>query len=211
MVAVAIGDVHLVGGRIDHEIRGAAHVLRVGAAAAHARLAELLDEFSFPREFQQLRVFGAAAGQPHDVLLIHEHAVLGLRPVVPGPGASPRANQRTALVELEHRRRRHTAIGLGRVVIRAGEALVRQQARGPLHDVEVILPIDGQTSDRADGPVLGQRLRKRGVVLEDRNLYVLSLTDEAMLPGRPDRHEQEAQCGCGDSLQMHALQPSSRQ
>jgi hypothetical protein len=70
----------------------------------------------------------------------------------------------------------------------------------------MILAIDCQTSDRADGPVLGQRLRKRGVVLEDRNLYFLRLTNEVMLPG-PDRHEREAQRGFGDSRQMHASVP----
>ena len=91
----------------------------------------------------------------------------------------------------------------GGVVVRAREALVGPQASGPLHDVEVILPIDGQAADRTDGPVLGQRLRKRRVVLEDRNLYFLSLTDEVMLPG-PDQHERDAQRGLGDSLQMHA-------
>ena len=203
MVAVAIGHVHLVGGRIHHEIRGAAHVLRVGAAAAHARLAELLEELAFPREFQELRIFGAAAGQPHDVFLIHEHAVLGLRPVVAWARATPRVNQRAALIELEDRRRRHAAIRFRRVVIRAGEALVGQQARGPLQDIKVILPIDSQSSDGADRPVLGQRLRKRGVVLEDRDLDFLSVTDRGILPG-PDQQEREAECGSGDSLRIHA-------
>ena len=61
-----------------------------------------------------------------------------------------------------------------------------RSAPGPLHDVEVILPVDGHAADRADGPVLGQRLRKRGVVLEDRHLDALrSRRDDEPRPITP--------------------------
>ena len=118
-------------------------------------------------------------------------------------------NQGAALVEFQHRRRGHAAIGFRRVVVGAREALVGQQARGSLQDVEVILSIDGETSDRADRPVFGQRLRKRGVVFEDRNLNFLRLTDEILLP-RQDQDERDAERGVDDSLQMHARLPASR-
>ena len=106
-------------------------------------------------------------------LLIDEDAVLDLRPVVAGARAAPRMHERARLVELEDRRRRNAAVGLRRRVAGAREPLVVPQRARPLHDVNVILPVDGHAADRADGPVFWQRLRERGVVFEDRNLNAL--------------------------------------
>ena len=141
-VAVAVGHVDLVRHGIDREVGRLAQVPRVGAAAVRPRLAELLQELALARELQEMGVVLAAAGEPHVVLGIHEDAVLGLRPVVALARTAPRTDQRPDLVELENRRRRDAAVGLGRRVVGPREPFVRRQRPRPLHDVEVILAID---------------------------------------------------------------------
>ena len=88
-VTVAVGHEDLVVGRVHGEIGRPAHVGGVGAALAHAGLAELLEELPLLRELQDLMILGAVARQPDDVLVVHEYAVLGLRPVVPGRRTTP--------------------------------------------------------------------------------------------------------------------------
>jgi hypothetical protein len=96
-------------------------------------------------------------------------------------------DERARLIELEHRRRRDTAVGLRRRIVGAGESFVGPQAARALHDVEVITPIDGEPADWADGPRLRQRLRERRVVLEDRNLHIRRLPGEVSRSGPADR------------------------
>jgi hypothetical protein len=118
-VAVAVGHIDLVGDGIHDEIGRAAHVRRVCAPLAHPCLAKLPEELSLSGEGQKLMILAAVAGQPHDVLVIDEHTVLGLRPFVARTWTSPRVDECACLIELEYRRGRNTAVRLGRFVVRA--------------------------------------------------------------------------------------------
>ncbi len=201
-IAVAVSDVQLVAHRIDDEVGRPSHIRGVIASLAHARLAELAQELALLGESQNLMILGAVAGEPHDVLLIDEDTVLGLRPVVPLTRTSPRVHQLARLIELENRRRGNAAVGLRRFVVGSREALVGEQAAGSLHDEEMILSIDGHATDRTDRPVLGQRFRERRVVLEDRNLRTLRLRDDVVARGRPECDKTHDDCP-NDSRPIH--------
>src|SRR5215475_3582789 len=75
-------------------------------------------------ELQELSVLVAAAGEPDDVFLIDEDAVLGLWPVVARSRSAPGMDQRAGLIEFEHWRSRNAALRFLRRVTSAGKALV---------------------------------------------------------------------------------------
>ena len=135
---------------------GAAEIVRVVAAAALALMPDLHQELAVARELQDLRVLVAAAAEPDVVLIVHVDAVLELRPLVAGARAAPRRDERAVGVEFEHRRR--GAPDRSR--------LVRLQRRRAMGDPDVVARIDGDADDRADDPVVRQRLRPGGIDAE---------------------------------------------
>src|SRR5439155_27387612 len=94
VVHVAVGDVELVDGFVDGHARGAAEILRVVAALSLALMADLQQELAVARELQDLRVLVAAAAEPDIVAAIDVDSVFELRPLVAGPRAAPRGQQR---------------------------------------------------------------------------------------------------------------------
>src|SRR3989442_1040438 len=88
-VPVAVTDIQLIVYGIHSQVRGAAKVLRVGTAAALALMAELRQELTLRREFEDLGVLVAVSRQPDVVFRVDKDAVLGGRPLVALAGATP--------------------------------------------------------------------------------------------------------------------------
>ena len=88
-VPVAVTDIQLIVYGIHRQVGGAAEVLRVGAAATLALMAELRQELALRRELKDLVVLLAASRQPDVVFRIDKDAVLGRRPLVALAGAAP--------------------------------------------------------------------------------------------------------------------------
>ena len=91
-------------------------ILKIVAAGILAGAAHLHQEFSVLGEFQQLRVLGAIAPDPHIALVVHVNPVVGLRPLKTLTGAAPGAHQVAGGVEDQHRRGGAAAEKLRRVV-----------------------------------------------------------------------------------------------
>ena len=93
LVAVAVGDVRLVGLRVDEDLRDAAEVLGVVAAAALALAARTASGTCRPRELQDVRVLVAVAADPDVVLVVDRDAVVRRRPLVALAGTAPVADE----------------------------------------------------------------------------------------------------------------------
>src|SRR5439155_9517685 len=115
------------------EVRGDA------VPTGHTRPADLEEELSVPREFQELVIRFAVAADPDVTLIVHEDAVLQRRRIVPRPRPSPGVEEIAGGVELEDGRRRRAAEGARRVERRA--ALVLGQSARALDDPDVALRV----------------------------------------------------------------------
>ena len=150
-IAVAVGDVHAVVGRIDRDVGGqielrravAAAVLVVAVRPLGARTADHHHELAVLGEFQDHAVgavgrrpgravriaVGAVAAEIDEAVVVDEDAVLAGRPdaaVLPlalvGIGrAAPGAQQLSVRIELHHRRRRQAAVAKCAVGARIAE------------------------------------------------------------------------------------------
>jgi hypothetical protein len=148
MVDVTVGDIKLVGGGVDDDIGRGTEIFGVVAATALPRVTDLPQEPALAGKLKNVRVLVAAGAEPHVILLIHVDAVLELRPFIALCRSAPRREERTVAVKLKDRRR--GAPDRSR--------LVRLQRGRPVDDPYVIAPIYRDADDRADDPVVRQRL-----------------------------------------------------
>ena len=104
VIAVAVGDVDLVGLRIEFESGGLAELAQIRAAGERPPLAQLLDEFPVDGEFQDHAVVLAAAGEPDKSFVVDHDPVLDegpvIAPIISGP--APGLDQVAGGVEHQH-------------------------------------------------------------------------------------------------------------
>ena len=163
-VAVAVGHVDLVGLGVDADVGRTPQPRRVVAAAERAGAADLQQERAVARELQDLAVTLPVAPDPDVVQVVDEDAVLLVRPLVAVAGTAPGLDDVALLVELDHRRRRHAALG-GRWVDRRAALAVGQRS-GPVQHPDVVARVDGHTDDVPEQPLVRQRLRPERVHLQ---------------------------------------------
>jgi hypothetical protein len=77
-----------------------------------------------------LSVLLAVAGEPDEVVVVDENAVLALGPFVARTGTAPMADEVAGLVENEYRRRGDAALRFGRVLL--GGTLARGERARPV-------------------------------------------------------------------------------
>ena len=82
VIAVAVGDIDLVGLRVHRHIRGASEILGVVAVVLRTLMADLQQKLALLRELQNLRIAPAVARKPDIVLVVDENAVLRLGPFI---------------------------------------------------------------------------------------------------------------------------------
>jgi hypothetical protein len=104
-VGVAVGGEHLFRRNVDRDVRRRAEPVGRVAVVALALLADLQHELAVHRELEQLAVLLAVAGEPDEVVVVDEDAVLVLRPFIARSGTTPVAQQVARRVEQQHRRR----------------------------------------------------------------------------------------------------------
>ncbi len=164
------------------------------------RPADLQQELPRARELQDVRVLGrrrerasapaaaragrlghAGRGDP-DVALASTAMPPGDRGhSYPAPGPPQWLDECAGLIELEHRRRRKTALVGGRRV--RGRAHLRSRVErvgAAVDDPDVVLRVDRDAGDRAEEPVIRQRLGPERVDLE--------ASEATALPGRGREH-----------------------
>ncbi len=114
VIAVSVGDIELVVGRVDDHVGRAAEPSGVVAAGQFARAADLLHELAVARELQDLAVLvlGIAA-DPDEVVVVDENAMLVGGPFVALTGAAPGLHDIADLIELDDGRRGDAAATLG--------------------------------------------------------------------------------------------------
>src|SRR3954453_2651903 len=123
-IGVAVRSEHLPGCHIDGDIGGRPQAVRGIAIVAMRLPADLQDELAVHRELEELAVFLAVSGKPHEVFLIEENAVLALRPFVARSRTTLIAHEIAGLVEYQHRRSGDAALGLWRILL--GRAFARR-------------------------------------------------------------------------------------
>src|SRR6516225_2711983 len=89
LVEIAVGDIGLVGLRIDPNLGGTAEILRVVAALVAAEMADLHQELAVLGEFEDLRVLLAVAADPDIALVVDMDAVIGRWPFIAVAGPAP--------------------------------------------------------------------------------------------------------------------------
>src|SRR6185295_17861332 len=155
-VEIAVGHVELAGGLVRHHVGRASELgLAVGAAGGTG-LANLLQELAVGRELEDLVVVLAVAGKPDVALLVDVDAVLALGPFVASAWAAPALEQPAVGRELQDRRRRDAAAGLGRALLRP--LLVVHQRGRPVHDPHVVVVVHGDAGHLPEDPAVRQRL-----------------------------------------------------
>ena len=167
-VLIAIGDIEFLRRFVDHHVGGAAKLAGGIRAARRAGLADLLQEFSLRRKFQNLMVFLIIAGEPYIARPIDEDAVLALRPVVALARSSPGGQEISLGIKLQHRWRGLAAFGCRRILHRA--LFVINQRAGAMHKPDMVVRIDCNAGHLTENPVLGQRLRPEWLGLKFRNV-----------------------------------------
>ncbi len=158
VVAVAVGQVHLVGLVVDVDLRDLAE--DVGARAVDRiarRMADLHQKAPALRELQDLPVGRAVPADPDVALGIDPDAVFARRPVIALTRSAPPVDQVAVRREFEDGRRRHAALRARRNLRRAG-FVDRQRARSLQHP-DVVVRVDRDAADLADEPVVRQLLR----------------------------------------------------
>ena len=115
VVAVAVGHVGFVGLLVERDLRDLVERPHVVAAGARVGEAELLDELAVLRELQDVAVVGAVAADEQVALAVGRDAVVRLGPLVALAGTAPRAHEVAFGDRTRDRRRRHAALGRGRI------------------------------------------------------------------------------------------------
>ena len=175
-IAVAVGDVDLVGRGLVKDLRRLPEVGDVVAAVVHAVLADLQQELAGIRELQDLGVVGAVAGDPDVAVVVHRDAMVAVRPLVPRARPAPGFDEVAGLVIDEHRRcnlaARADRIRGRRIPLRAGlHLVVNGLGNREIRSLEVgldgtramdrpdaVLGVDREADRRAGHPVIRQRL-----------------------------------------------------
>ena len=93
LLQIAVGDVGLVGLRVDADLGDAAEVLGSLLPAFVAELADLQQELAVLGELQDVRVLLAVAADPDVALVVDVDAVVRLRPLVALARAAPGATR----------------------------------------------------------------------------------------------------------------------
>ena len=156
-VAVAIGDVDLVGRLVDRGLGGLAELGGVITAGARRDLADLHHELAVEGEFQKHVVVVGVAADPDKAALVDLDAVLAADPFVAVTGSAPGAQQIAVGVEFQDRWRRHAAFRARRVQ-RDALFVLGQRSRALDHP-DMSLPVDGNAADLTHDPVVGQLFR----------------------------------------------------
>src|ERR1700730_3502534 len=163
MVGVAVGDKDLVGLAIDHHVGGAVEAFGIVGAAGRTGLAQSHDELAVAGELVDMPASLDIVADPDEIVVIDEYTVPIIAPFVIGTVPTPTLHHLAGLVELDHRRRRHTADH----VRRRGRALLAGVERAwALVDPDMVLRVDEDAADGTDDPVARQRLRPGWVDLE---------------------------------------------
>ena len=199
MIAITVGGIDFVGVLVELERGDLAELAEIGARCQRPALADLFDEFAVGGELQHHVVALAVAAEPDKAFVVDQDAVFLQRPVVAQivAGTAPRFHDFAGLVEHQHRRRRHAALGARRVE-RGGFLVVGQRAR-PLKHPDIVLRVDRDAADLAEDPVVGQRPRPIRIDPERRALRVGG-----------EREEQRRECRNQDcAFRLHCLSLSS--
>ncbi len=167
-VLVAVGDVGLVGLRVDEHLRHAAEALEVVAADALPLPPDLHEELAVARELQEVRILVAVAANPHVVLVVDEDAVVRGRPLVAGGGTAPVPDEVACGVELEDRRCLGTARPGRRILV--GGGFGGRERVVAVHDPDMILGVDAEPDHLAEHPVVRQGFGPERIDLELRRL-----------------------------------------
>ena len=207
LVQVAVGEIRLVGRRVDEDLGDAAERDRIVAAAGVGRLAilhrtqagvglaDLQEELAGAAELEHLRIARPVAADPHVALVIDGDAVIRRRPLVAGAGTAPVSDQLAVGIELEHRRRRTAAL-VGQLRLER-LLLVRQRRRAAMDHPDVVALVHRDADRRAEHPVVRQRLRPVGIDLEVRRLHgVLALAGQLARDKKAGRREDSQQEKC---------------
>src|SRR6185369_8676655 len=151
-------------------------------------------------------VLAAVAADEQVALGVGRDAVVRLRPLEALSRSAPRADEVALGVELDDRRRRHTALGLRRVG-RGVDFLRLERAGAAVDDVDVILGVDADADHVAVHPVIRQRLRPHRVDFEPRRLRAaLGLRLGGALQRalrEAERNEQRKQAGSYRDVTLH--------
>src|SRR5215813_5851397 len=160
-VEVAVGDVGLVGLRVNEDFGDSTESLRVVAAAVLALMAELREELAVLSELQDVGVVRAVAADPDIAFVIYGDPVVRLRPFVSLSRTTPVTDQTAGLIEFENwRRLRAACAGL---LIRGG--FIRRERVGPMNDPDVVLSVNPHADGHSDVPMIWQRLRPQRINL----------------------------------------------
>ena len=190
MVTVAVGDVNLIRLGIRHHVGGAAEPRLRRRAFAAVILADLLEEFSLWREFQDL-VAVVVAAEPDIAVAVDVNAVLVLHPRLARGGAAPGGEQIALGIEFQNRRRGFAALGFRRIGLRT--LLIIKQGGRTMDDPDVVLAVHGDAGDLAKDPVFRQRLRPERLGLEFRG-GLLGRGDRRQQRSRRDRKPRQDPC-----------------
>ena len=156
LVEIAVGNIRLVGLRVDPDLRHSAKILEIVAAGVLARATHLHQKLSVFRELQNVRIFHAVAADPHIALVVDVDAVIGFRPLVALPRTAPGPDQVSGGIEHEHRR--CTAAALAHLELQ-GLFVVVERGRAAMNDPHVVLLVDPYPDGRPEQPMIRQRLR----------------------------------------------------
>ena len=189
VVAVAVGDVDLVGLLVDRGFGGLAELRGVVAALARRDLADLHHEFAVEGEFQDGVVVVGIAADPDETPLVDLDAVFAPDPLIAFAGAAPGAQQVAVAVEFQHWRRGDAAFRARRR--QRGAFLVVGQRARPVDQPDMALPIDGDAADLAEDPVVRQRLWPGRVDRESRDLAALRGTRKRRRTDQPGGRNQD--------------------
>ena len=144
-VGVAVRGIDLLRGNIDGDVGRRAEAGSGIAVVTLALLADLQHEFALHREFEELPILFAVAGEPNKVGVVDENAVLALRPLESGARAAPVADQIAGLIEDQHRRCSDAALCLRRALL--GGTLARSECARSVHDPNTIISIGSDAGD----------------------------------------------------------------
>ena len=192
MVAVAIGHVGLVARFIEEDLGDFVECPVVVAAGACVGEPELFDELAIPTEHENVTIVGAVAADPEVPFAVGRDAVVRFGPLVAFAGSTPAFDQVAFRIELENRRRRHTAVGHGRI-LRGVDFLLVERGFAAMDDEDVVAAVDADANRHTEQPMVGQRLGPHRVDFEPRRLDgILGLRSCRLLQhglGDAERHE----------------------
>src|SRR6185369_2179686 len=150
-----------------------------------ARVSDLQNELAGRRELEHMSVLGLSrrgcpaslsrrrlrlpgARYPDVAFVIHGYAAGRGRPVISGAGSSPMREQVSRLVELQHRRRRHTTSG--RRFEYSAFLVVAKRVGSAVNNPDMVLRVHRNAGYRAEHPVIRKRLGPKGIHFKLRRL-----------------------------------------